>query len=117
MPSALRAASNSCLCVSTRESVRNQENLSTAIFFSGRVTIFTRGSVGVGSVSSVYERGMPKAMVRASPSRVAVTGAVMAIGADCAGAVPDVVSDAVAPRSTTGDVMAMRSFFTLPPKM
>jgi hypothetical protein len=33
--------------------VRNQENLSTAIFFSGRVTIFTRGSVYGGTLGGL----------------------------------------------------------------
>jgi hypothetical protein len=70
----------------------------------GIVTIFTLGSLGIGNVSSVYQRGIPKEIVCESPSFVAITGAVIEIFSEIFVA-------------TTGAVIEILSFFMFPPKM
>ncbi|MEI7557532.1 MAG: hypothetical protein WCJ45_01460 [bacterium] len=81
-----------------------QENFITAYFLVGIVTIFTLGSLGVGNVSRVYQRGIPKEIVCEFPSFVAITGAVIAIFSEIFVAI-------------TGAVIEILSFFVFPPKI
>jgi hypothetical protein len=78
------------------------ENFITAYFLAGIITIFTLGSLGVGSVSRVYQRGIPKEIVCVSHSFVAITGAVIAIFSEF---------------TTTGAVIEILSLFLFPPKI
>ena len=66
--------------------------------------MFILGSFGVGNVSSVYPRGIPKDIICDVPSVVAITGAVIEIFSEIFVA-------------TTGAVIEILSFFIFPPKI
>jgi hypothetical protein len=70
----------------------------------GIVTILILGSFGIGSVSSVYQRGIPNDIVCAFPSLLIITGAVI-----------EILSDLFC--ITTGAVIEILSFFLFPPKI
>jgi hypothetical protein len=104
IPSLVSAESNfSCIRLIFASDLYH-ENFITAYFLVGIVTIFTLGSLGIGNVSSVYQRGIPKEIVCESPSFVAITGAVIEIFSEIFVA-------------TTGAVIEILSFFMFPPKM
>lgn len=96
-----------------------QENFITAYLLVGIVTIFTLGSLGVGNVSRVYQRGIPKEIVCVSPSFVTTTGEVIEIFSDVTttGAVIAIFSDVFFFCAITGAVIEILSFFVFPPKI
>ena len=104
-PSRANAASSVVFIAAMRAVLRYQEKRSTAIFFAGTSTNFTRASFGTGRVSSEYDFGITNETVCVTPADCIVTGAVI-----------EIVSLAAA-SCRTGAVIAMPCRFALPPKI